>query len=68
VQDTGSDIGAAMIASAASQGGDLAEGLDKFNSSTIEQIEPQSDQISIYEEKYQDFLELINPLQSQEIR
>ena len=68
VKESGSDIGAAMIAYAASQGGDLAAALDRFNSSTIEQIAPNKDEIAIYEAKYQEFLKLVAPMQIQEIR
>jgi xylulokinase len=68
VKESGSDIGAAMIAYAASQGGELAAGLDRFNSSTIEHVAPNSDEVAIYEEKYQEFLNLVSPMQNQEIR
>ncbi len=68
VKESGSDIGAAMIACAASQGVDLAEGLDRFNSSTVEQVNPEINQVAMYQEKYQKFLELVGPMQNQEIR
>ncbi len=68
VKESGSDIGAAMIACAASQGADLAEGLDRFNSSTVEQVNPEMNQVAMYQEKYQKFLELVGPMQNQEIR
>ena len=68
VKESGSDIGAAMIACAAYQGGDLAKALDKFNSSTIEQVAPTGDEVKMYEDRYQEFLSLVAPFQSQEIR
>ncbi len=68
VKESGSDIGAAMIARAAHQGGDLAKALDEFNSSTIEQVAPTGDEIKMYEDRYQEFLSLVAPFQAQEIR
>ena len=67
VKESGSDIGAAMIAYAAHQGGDLAKALDEFNSSKVEQVAPTGDEVKIYEDKYQEFLSLVSPFQNQEI-
>jgi sugar (pentulose or hexulose) kinase len=68
VKESGSDIGAAMIACASSQGADLAEGLERFNSSTVEQVNPETNQVAMYREKYQKFLELVGPMKNQQIR
>lgn len=68
VNESGSDIGAAMIACAAHQGGDLARALDEFNSSTAEQVIPTGGEVKMYEDRYQEFLSLVAPFQSQEIR
>ena len=68
VDESGSDIGAAMIACAAHQGGDLAKALDEFNSSTAEQVKPTDGEVKMYEDRYQEFLSLVAPFQSQEIR
>jgi sugar (pentulose or hexulose) kinase len=62
---SGSDIGAAMIARAALAGGDLSLELDKFNSSTAETIHPDTRTLEFYENRYQDFLQLVNPFISQ---
>ena len=67
-QRSGSDIGAAMIAAAAHHGDDLATGLDSFNSSTQSEVLPNRGEIEIYEAKYQEFLALVQPFQSQKIR
>ncbi len=73
VKDSGSDLGAAKIAAAAHAvtnlgGEDLASELDKFNSSTIEVIEPNKLEEEILEERYQEFLTLVKPFQSAGIR
>jgi xylulokinase len=69
VKDSGSDLGAAKIAAAAHAvenlgGGDLASELDKFNSSTIEVIEPNKLEEEILERRYQEFLTLVKPFQN----
>jgi sugar (pentulose or hexulose) kinase len=73
VKDSGSDLGAAKIAAAAhavtNQGvEDLASELDKFNSSTIEVIEPNKLEEEILENRYQEFLTLVKPFQTAGIR
>jgi len=68
VRNSGSDIGAAMIAAAASHGGELAALLDRFNSSTESEVLPTSGEIEMYEDKYQRFLALVAPFQKREIR
>jgi xylulokinase len=68
VNEAGSDLGAAKIAAAAAGGGDLASNLDSFNSSISKVYLPQVNQVSFYEERYQEFLALISPFQSAEIR
>jgi sugar (pentulose or hexulose) kinase len=68
VKDSGSDIGAAMIAAAAHRGGDLAQELDEFNSSTVEVIEPNKSEREALENRYQEFLTLVKPFQNAGIR
>jgi len=68
VKDSGSDLGAAMIAAAAHRGGDLAKELDKFNSSTVEVIEPNKSEREALENRYQEFLTLVKPFQNAGIR
>jgi D-ribulokinase len=73
VKDSGSDLGAAMIAAAShrvesSGGGDLAKELDKFNSSTVEVIEPNKLEREVLENRYQEFLTLVKPFQNAGIR
>ena len=68
VKESGSDIGAAMIACAAHHGADLAKALDEFNSSTVEQVAPTGDEVQMYEDRYQEFLTLVAPFQNHEIR
>ena len=68
VKDSGSDIGAAMIAAAAHRGGDLAKELDEFNSSTVEVIEPNKLEREALENRYQEFLTLVKPFQNAGIR
>jgi sugar (pentulose or hexulose) kinase len=68
VKDSGSDIGAAMIAAAAHRGGDLAKELDEFNSSTVEVIEPNKSEREALENRYQEFLTLVKPFQNAGIR
>jgi len=64
VKDSGSDLGAAMIAVASHRGSDLATELDKFNSSTVEVIEPNKLQRDALENRYQEFLTLVKPFQN----
>ncbi len=69
VKDSGSDVGAAKIAAAShrvesSGGGDLATELDKFNSSTVEVVEPDKLEREALENRYQEFLTLVKPLQN----
>lgn len=68
VKDSGSDIGAAMIAAAAHRGGDLAKELDKFNSSTVEITHPNKSERAALELRYQEFLTLVAPFQIAGIR
>ena len=68
VKDSGSDIGAAMIAAAAHRGGDLAKELDKFNSSTAEITQPNKSVRDALELRYQEFLTLVAPFQIAGIR
>jgi xylulokinase len=73
VKDSGSDLGAAKIAAAShrveSLGvGDLAKELDKFNSSTVEVIEPNKLEREALENRYQEFLTLVKPFQNAGIR
>ena len=73
VKDSGSDLGAAKIAAAShrvesSGGGDLAKELDKFNSSTVEVIEPNKLEREALENRYQEFLTLVKPFQNAGIR
>jgi sugar (pentulose or hexulose) kinase len=73
VKDSGSDLGAAKIAAAShrvesSGGGDLAKELDKFNSSTVEVIEPNKLEREALENRYQEFLTLVEPFQNAGIR
>ena len=68
VKDSGSDLGAAMIAAASHRGGDLAKELDKFNSSTVEVIEPKKSEREALENRYQEFLTLVKPFQNPGIR
>ena len=68
VKDSGSDIGAAMIAAASHRGGDLAKELDEFNSSTVEVIEPNKSEREALENRYQEFLTLVKPFQNAGIR
>ena len=68
VKDSGSDIGAAMIAAAAHRGGDLAKELDRFNSSTAEITHPNKDERDALESRYQEFLALVAPFQIAGIR
>ncbi len=68
VKDSGSDLGAAMIAAASHRGGDLAKELDKFNSSTVEVIEPNKLEREALENRYQEFLTLVKPFQNAGIR
>lgn len=62
-KEAGSDIGAAKIAYAAHQGEDLARALDRFNSSTVEQVMPFEKDVAFYEGRYQEFLQLVAPFQ-----
>ncbi len=64
VKDSGSDLGAAMIAAASHRGGDLARELDKFNSSTVDVIEPNKSEQDALEKRYQEFLTLVKPFQN----
>ena len=57
-----------MIAAASHRGGDLAKELDKFNSSTVEVIEPKKSEREALENRYQEFLTLIKPFQNPGIR
>ena len=73
VKDSGSDLGAAKIAAAShrvesSGGGDIAKELDKFNSSTVEVIEPNKLEREALENRYQEFLTLVKPFQNAGIR
>ena len=68
VKDSGSDLGAAKIAAASHRGGDLAKELDKFNSSTVEVIEPNKLEREALENRYQEFLTLVKPFQNAGIR
>ena len=68
VKDSGSDLGAAMIAAASHRGGDLAKELDEFNSSTVEVIEPNKSEREALENRYQEFLTLVKPFQNPGIR
>jgi D-ribulokinase len=73
VKDSGSDLGAAKIAAAShrvesSGGGDLAKELDEFNSSTVEVIEPNKLEREALENRYQEFLTLVEPFQNAGIR
>jgi sugar (pentulose or hexulose) kinase len=68
VKDSGSDFGAAKIAAASHRGGDLAKELDKFNSSTVEVIEPNKSERDALENRYQEFLTLVKPFQNAGIR
>jgi hypothetical protein len=68
VNDSGSDIGAAMIASAAHRGGDLAKELDRFNSSTAVITQPNKSERDALEARYQEFLTLVAPFQIAGIR
>lgn len=68
VKDSGSDLGAAMIAAASHRDGDLAKELDKFNSSTVEVIEPNKLERDALEKRYQEFLTLVKPFQNAGIR
>ena len=68
VKDSGSDIGAAMIAAAAHRGGDLAKELDKFNSSTVQITHPNKSERDALELRYQEFLTLVAPFQIAGIR
>ena len=68
VKDSGSDLGAAMIAAASHRGGDLAKELDEFNSSTVEVIEPNKLEREALENRYQEFLTLVKPFQNAGIR
>jgi sugar (pentulose or hexulose) kinase len=68
VKNSGSDLGAAMIAAASHRDGDLAKELDKFNSSTVEVIEPNKLERDALEKRYQEFLTLVKPFQNAGIR
>lgn len=73
VKDSGSDLGAAKIAAASHQleslgGVDLANALDKFNSSTVEVTEPNKSEREKLENRYQEFLNLVKPFQNAGIR
>ncbi len=68
VKDSGSDLGAAKIAAASHRGGDLAKELDKFNSSTVEVIEPNKIELEVLKNRYQEFLTLVKPFQNVGIR
>jgi sugar (pentulose or hexulose) kinase len=73
VKESGSDLGAAKIAAAShrvesSGGGDLAKELDEFNSSTVEVIEPNKLEREALENRYQEFLTLVEPFQNAGIR
>ena len=68
VKDSGSDIGAAMIAAAAHRDGDLAKELDKFNSSTVQITHPNKSERDALELRYQEFLTLVAPFQIAGIR
>jgi len=58
VEDAGSDIGAARLAHAAHLGSDVAAHLATFNSSTLQQIIPDKEDVIYYEGRYQEFLSL----------
>ena len=64
VKNSGSDIGAAMIAGAALRGSDIGAGLDLFNSSISEVIPPNEIEMSALQNRYQEFLALVAPFQS----
>jgi xylulokinase len=68
VENSGSDLGAAMIACAAHQGSDIARGLDLFKSAITQTIEPSADEVEAMEKKYQEFLSLISSFQFNENR
>ncbi len=68
VKDSGSALGAAKIAAASHRGGDLAKELDKFNSPTVEVIEPNKLEREALENRYQEFLTLVKPFQNAGIR
>jgi sugar (pentulose or hexulose) kinase len=58
VEDAGSDFGAALLAHAAYLGSDIAAQLDTFDSSILEQIQPDEKDAIYYEGRYQEFLTL----------
>ncbi len=58
--DSGSDLGAAMIAMASDVGGDLAQALDAMKTSEGKIFSPNETERNILEEKYQSFVELIS--------
>jgi xylulokinase len=58
VEDSGSDIGAARFAHAAHLGSDVAAHLATFNSSILEHILPDHEDVIFYESRYQEFLSL----------
>lgn len=64
VKNSGSDIGAAMIAGAALRGSDIGAGLDSFNSSISEVIPPNEIEMQALQIRYQEFLTLVAPFQS----
>ncbi len=68
VKTSGSDIGAAMIAAAGHRGADVGAGLDVFNSSIAQVITPDENEMVALENRYQEFLSLINPFQIAGIR
>jgi xylulokinase len=68
VKNSGSDIGAAMIAAAGHRGADIGAGLDIFNSSISQVIEANENEIEALESRYQEFLLLVGPFQIAGIR
>ena len=64
VENSGSDIGAAMIATAAHNSPDIASGLDIFNSSITQAVEVNPSESDALESRYQEFLTLVQPFQN----
>ena len=58
--DSGSDIGAAMIAIGASAGGDLATSIAKIKIPIGKTIQPNASQLELLEARYQEFRSLIH--------
>ena len=58
--DSGSDIGAAMIAIGASAGGDLATSIAKIKIPIGKTIQPNASQLELLEARYQEFHSLIH--------